>query len=279
MEKFIKQELARMQEALQEASLQGEDALQRAERSVHIVHSSLGTVKEYIANYNFKDQTEEILFFKELKPQFLGELIFYEEVFYFEAGKPVGDRDKQLSYVRQAMEQIQAFFERHQSFYLYYRTGKVDHDHLLFVRGTEDGLLLPGNVPDLDTEFSTIGSQKLSQFQGYTLFKDYLDTYLHQLHGPAPLSGGVSPSGHQWTDSKAALIELAYALHSRGSVDHGKIDVKQIIADLETAFNVQVGNFYRAFQSMRIRKKNRTSYLDGLKESLEKRMDETDLQF
>ncbi|MEP0712451.1 MAG: RteC domain-containing protein, partial [Algoriphagus sp.] len=86
-------------------------------------------------------------------------------------------------------------------------------------------------------------------------------------------------SSHEWTDSKSALIELAYALHSRGAVNHGKSDVKAIITLMESLFNVQVGNFYRTFQSMRGRKKNRTIFLDSLKESLVKRMDDTDMGF
>lgn len=86
-------------------------------------------------------------------------------------------------------------------------------------------------------------------------------------------------SKHQWTDSKSALIELDYALHSRGAVNHGKSDVKMIISNMESLFNVEVGNFYRTFQSVRIRKKNRTIFLDRLKESLEKRMDETDMGY
>ncbi|WP_057940545.1 RteC domain-containing protein [Algoriphagus resistens] len=87
------------------------------------------------------------------------------------------------------------------------------------------------------------------------------------------------PVNHEWTDSKSALIELAYALHSRGAVNHGKSDVKAIITLMETLFNIQVGNFYRTFQSMRGRKKNRTIFLDSLKESLVKRMDETDMGY
>ena len=86
-------------------------------------------------------------------------------------------------------------------------------------------------------------------------------------------------SSHEWTDSKSALIELAYALHSRGAVNHGKSDVKAIITLMESLFNVQVGNFYRTFQSMRGRKKNRTIFLDSLKESLVKRMDDTDMGY
>jgi hypothetical protein len=63
-------------------------------------------------------------------------------------------------------------------------------------------------------------------------------------------------------------------LYCRGSLNHGNADVKDIITELEYLFNVQLGNFYRTYFDMGIRKKSRTPYLDSLKETLERRMDE-----
>ena len=75
---------------------------------------------------------------------------------------------------------------------------------------------------------------------------------------------------------KSALVELLYALQSAGSCNNGDIDLKQLANHFEHLFNIDLGNYYRIFQEMRIRKMNRTTFLDQLKARLIQRMDETD---
>ncbi len=72
------------------------------------------------------------------------------------------------------------------------------------------------------------------------------------------------------------LIDLLYAFRSRGSLNNGTIDVKDLAALFENTFNVKLGNFYRTFQEIRIHKNSRTTFLDKLKELLVRRMDESD---
>ena len=72
------------------------------------------------------------------------------------------------------------------------------------------------------------------------------------------------------------LRELLYALQSAGLFNNSKIDRKQLANQLEHFFNIDLGNYYRVFQEMRIRKINRTTFLDQLKDRLIQRMDEAD---
>jgi hypothetical protein len=60
------------------------------------------------------------------------------------------------------------------------------------------------------------------------------------------------------------LIELIYALQSTAVFNHGSADLKRVTAFFEATFQVDVGNVYNAFQEMRIRQKNRSSFLDLL---------------
>jgi hypothetical protein len=153
------------------------------------------------------------------------------------------------------------------------------YDSLYFLRESDKDPLQPEYMLDIDLSFSTIHSFKLAKLQAFENLQHYLNNAIFLLDHPGLISSKDEKPRNRWTDSKAALIELVYAMHSRGSINNGKGDVKQIVADLESFFNIQVGNFYRTFQSMRIRKKNRTAYLDTLKESLERRMDDSDFNF
>ncbi len=279
MIQYTQKALANLHKALAEVAMQTENGLQMAERSCQIIQSTIRELKEFIHNYTFKDQQEEILFFKEIKPQFIRELIYFTELFYIEANKPIGDRNVLEAYYRQVIQRNRMYFERNHALYVYYRSGKTMYDSLYFLRESDEEPLHPEYMLDIDLRFSTIHSFKLAKLQAFENLQHYLNNVIFLLDHPGLISSKDEKPRNRWTDSKAALIELVYAMHSRGSINNGKGDVKQIVADLESFFNIQVGNFYRTFQSMRIRKKNRTAYLDTLKESLERRMDEADFNF
>ena len=79
-----------------------------------------------------------------------------------------------------------------------------------------------------------------------------------------------------WTSQKVSLIELIYAIHSTDVINNGNVDIKEIACIVEQIFKIDLGDYYRAFLEIRMRKKGRTKFLDSLKESLEKRMSEVD---
>ncbi len=83
-------------------------------------------------------------------------------------------------------------------------------------------------------------------------------------------------SNLSWTSSKTDLIELIYALQSNGSVNSGTAEIKEMASGCEQIFNLDLGNYYHTFEEIRSRKSNRTKFLDHLKESLEKRIIDSD---
>jgi hypothetical protein len=79
-----------------------------------------------------------------------------------------------------------------------------------------------------------------------------------------------------WTVSKVFLIELIYALYLFGAFNHGKATLKEIILYFENIFNIDLGaNPSKAYFEMRGRKQ-RTSFLERLREILNNKMDEDD---
>lgn len=268
---------ARLSAGLQRIAIQAENPLQRAEQSCREIEAVLEDLKQFTQGYTFPDAESEIAFFRDIKPRFLRELIYFTELFYLEAFQPVGGKDRQRAYLIQALDRVGAYFERNQWFYSYYRMNLRNLDHIFFMREGERAPYWPGSSPELDARFSTVHSYRLSKMQAYEMFRDHLQGLLNALDN-GESSGEAKDNGPRltWTESKAALIELAYALRSRGAVNFGQSDVKELINGLEHCFNIRLGNFYRVYQGMRIRKKSRTPFLDHLKESLELRMDEAD---
>lgn len=76
--------------------------------------------------------------------------------------------------------------------------------------------------------------------------------------------------------AKVALVELGYALDASKYLNRGNADIKEIMMALETVFNIDLGEYYRTYVSIRERKIDRTKYLNLITENLVRRMDEDD---
>jgi hypothetical protein len=271
---------AEMNEALEQVAMASDNILQRAERSYHVVENTLRALKEYIISYTFKDKDEEIKFFKEIKPLFLSELIYYMEVFQVEAWKPPVGKQDEIAHYGLGARRVDFYLKRYNELYTYYRKGSsINDEHYFLRKETAPGLITPISMSDMDPRFSTVYSFQFAKMQAYEHFSNYLHQCIYRLEHPGmeQIKDEGKKSRNIWTDSKADLIELAYGIYARGSVNHGKADIKEIITALELIFNVNLGNFYRTFQNLRIRKKNRTPYWDAAKHDLIKIMDNTDL--
>ena len=280
MEEMMNQENAVLNERLNEIATTSENLLQRSERSYTAVQQSLQRVKEFIGGYTFYDREEEIRFFKVLKPQFLRQLIYYWKVFHLEADKPQRDKEELMAWYKQKIERISHFFQESHSLYIYYRLSRSDKDECYFTRDADGYEILPEYSLEIDKQFCTVHSLKLARLQAYEMLNEYLLSELYALQHPSSQTDLVFTGNKPdttWTDSKVDLIELGYSIQSRGSVNHGRADVKLVMNALEYAFNISTGNYYAVFQqNIRIRKKSRTVYIDELKDALNKRMDDSD---
>jgi hypothetical protein len=131
---------------------------------------------------------------------------------------------------------------------------------------------------DMDMRYSTCQGAKLAKMLAYHRIIKYL---LQVINGIESMPTKESSLKYKltWTDSKVNLIELAYALHAKGCLNHGKADIKQIVELLEFVFQIDLGNFYGVFQqNIRLRKlKSTTEFLNQLVEYLKRRMDDLEV--
>ena len=79
-----------------------------------------------------------------------------------------------------------------------------------------------------------------------------------------------------WTSPKVALIELMYALHTEGVFNNGAADLKDIAEYFEHVFEIDLGQYRRAFLEIRARKSDNTKFLTTLNDVLLKRMENSD---
>jgi hypothetical protein len=139
--------------------------------------------------------------------------------------------------------------------------------------------LLPGIAAygiDTDPSFTTGYDFLLSKMKANELIQKYLDREQLKLSNHTDGSNQTTGKKITWTGSKVSLIELLYALQSTGVLNYGSVALNDIAIFIENIFGVKLGNYYRVFQEIRIRKKSRTQFLDEMKERLIQKMDYAD---
>jgi|SRR5690554_129949 len=235
-------------------------------------------VKKDIVDEGFKNDTEEIQFFRTIKPQILGKLIYYNKVYRIETTCPVNNGKMYYSYFSTQLANLKREYIEHicnTDFYRYYRSGRTDRDHIYFKRGNinyHDGL--NSIVFEIDAEFSTFYDYRTARIIANELLYTYLLTKINPDENPDAISQKPGNSKDIfWTDSKNALIELTYALYASGAISHGKIGVRKISMMFQILFGITLGDLHHAFHRMKTRAGSRTAFLDQLKISLEEYMD------
>jgi len=263
---------------LQFIRLETGNNIKTAEMSIEILLSIIERIKKFIIKYKFKTETEEISFFKNLKPQFVSQLIYQNAVLNIETKKPYGGESVLRIYFQNELDKLKRFFDNNLEFYKYYRTSSTYLDYKYFMRGKHDIKLgLDTFYFETDHRFCTSHDYKVAKIIANDLIQVYIEDLLASLDTKEASITSVTPSLKlHWSENKTSLIELIYALYSQNVFDNGKADIKTIAAYFENVFNIELGDYYRTYLELRTRKTSRTKFIDILKVSLEKRMDEVE---
>ena len=265
--------ISELDDRINELTYEPNNSLVAYENAIVLVLQKLEEIKKYIKRNGFKDDDEEILFFKQLKPQLVSKLIYFNAIYKIETKRPRGGDKTLKKYLNVELSKIKRYFDANLEFYKYYRTNSTHLDNKFFLRGKHDiKLSLDTYYFEADHNFTTSHDYKVAKIIANDLIQVYLEDQLsnnnqRKLLETPPLN---------WTGSKTSLIELIYSLHSQGSIDNGNADIKIIAKTFENIFNIDLGDFYHSYLELKGRKINRTKFLDSLRDALIKRMDEQD---
>lgn len=271
-----------MERELEEAAIRFDSASLRSKACFEIANRVMHDLNDFMRDYVFADAREEVLYFKEVRPSFEHLVFYYAELIYIHSERPLAGRKKVVRYLQKLIDINNEFSNRHSILYRYYSLRHSEDDERFFVR---NGLLLsfyPLAIGDSGTVPPCPNSEILSRLLAYQRINEELLQEIEQIQhgGPAPGARSKRASDNTvWTGSVANLIELAYALHASGAINRGQCQIKQVVNALEMAFGANTGNYSRVFQNIRMRKKNRTTFIDEARDKLIKRMDDPDLLY
>ncbi len=257
----------------------GEDSFQnRILVNIDYCVSAYNELRDFVLSSTLSKE-EEIYLFKVIKPYILGEYLYYSKLFEIQTQKPVTSIKEQKKFLRGIIIKIQQFLAENREFYHYYLSNSKHLDDKYFVRTKTICWINPQQIVT-DLDFSTSHDYKLATIKSYLKIIEHCKTEINSLN--IIKKQVVSQEGFQfitkmtWTETKRALLELIYAIYSTGAINNGKVDIKDLVKAFEAIFNISLPRFYHTWFEMRQRKTQRTQFIDLMKRSLIKRMNEAD---
>lgn len=268
-----------LNEQLNFVDLEIDNQIKKCEQAITLILKSINELKKTTTKTNFKTQSEEIQFFKEIKPQFTSKLIYFNRVYKIEMKKPNGGNRILKKYYNNELLKLKAFFDNELEFYQYYRSGSTYLDYKYFLRGKFDiKLALDSYYFETDSSFATSHDFKVATILANDLIQLYIENQLLMLDNQENTEKSQRKPNVKmtWTGSKVALVELMYALHTEGVFNNGAADLKEIAEYFEHIFEIDLGQYRRVFLEIRARKSDKTKFITTLNDHLLKRMENSD---
>lgn len=271
-----------IQTELQAIDLEGCDiSREEAVKMVKFLEDCLSELRDYFLVLKSISPEEEIEFFKEMKPEVLGLLLYFNKIHNIELKRPIGSNETQSEYYNKELKSLTYFFERNLDFHQYYRANSTYLDEYYFVRGKSNHELCADSAQYiLDPLFSTGYDYKVAKIICNEMLRIYLNKKKYNLEKQVIIKKNrelLPLNNLKWTGSKADATELGYSIRDSGVINHGNVDVKEIMNFIEVSFDIDLGDYYRTYVAIKSRKKDRTPFLNKLIEALIRRMERDDL--
>jgi hypothetical protein len=246
--------------------------LKKSLEASHVLAEAFDQLKTFILSYQFKNEEEEITFFKEIKPKLCYRLIYYRKLYNIEMNRPAGV-DKQNEYLSEELNEINKYNMKRLDFIRYYRSGATHLDSLYFLRGkTDTEQYLETFYYELDPQFTTNCDFKVAKVLSNDMLLAYLIHEIELLdnNGSTSLFSGFPLTKLTWQGTKTELMEQLYSWDSDSTF--GDVPLTQLSDYIQNVFNIQLDkNLSRAFSEMKTRNIP-TPFLDKLKAALLRRM-------
>src|SRR5690606_12599454 len=203
-------------------SVSATNAIDEAYQMLIFLKEYLWSMREVVTKQGFKNQWEEINFFRNIKPYILSKLIYHNKIFRIQTCCPVDGGNMYASYFSEQLQELKQEYKEHiyySDFCRYDRAGRADRDEAYFGLGDinfHDGL--NSFVFESDPLFSTYYDNKVARIIANELLYTYILQKINNDEMADFSARDISSDGILWTETKNALIELIYALYANGSL-------------------------------------------------------------
>jgi hypothetical protein len=249
---------------------------------IEISKDTLQKLKVSIRNIKFKNHSEEIYFFKQIKPNIYADFIFYTEQLRYLISKPNTTNPILKNYIKNELKKIEGKKRKNIKFYRYIKQKGFNLDNCYFLRENKQLEIFDIDLSaSLDNEFYTSHDTLAAEVIAYELLTNF---YKKEIKIISNLEEGPFETKHDdeinsnlnWTSSKTDLVELIYALKVSGAINGGAVNIKELIETASKLFNIDISNFYKTYSEIKNRGKERTKFLNTLVNNLKTKLEYDD---
>lgn len=243
---------------------------QEIKSAIKLTEEYLFLIQEKLADHIFQSPKAEIDYFKYEYPKIFRLYYFYHTIFSIEKEKNsnfISLSDEKNFYSNYA-QNIQFFCKDELNVLREYQLYSLDNEKKLFLRKHYRWRRcnITGSIND--TYITNAYSTALGKRDALRDVMKYIE---RRIEKPGKFQIEYNYN-FNWTDNKCDLVELAYALYTKESINNGKIELVNLIRFFEKSFNVQLNNHHTTIQEIKQRKKERTKYIDNLKTRLDQKL-------
>lgn len=235
---------------------------------------ALKKLETQLESYEFSNTDEEIQFFKTQKPQIEGRLLYYIRLCSILQLAPVSDQQRKKDYFKTQLVSIEQFYREHSDLYLYYKMEYTYLDTYYFTRKSDPNPIMLDNLQIvMDQRFHTRKSNHFSHFFAFNLLSAFLNLLIEEnIWDPSPRKDDKLI----WTGTQAELVELLYALNEAGVLGGKQQNIKKLTEWAGRILGIKLTNPYASNGENRMRKKDRTAFMNKLIRLLEAKYDYDD---
>jgi hypothetical protein len=216
-----------------------------------VISHAIENIHNKIIKKGFRNEQDEIIFFKTIFPLFLAQQFFFNCIHNFETHKPVCSDKVLKKYWNKKHTELNRFFKTHKEFYHYLRSDSSHSDNLFFTRNQFETIEDFCNLDfTIDNRFSTKHTHLIAMIISNNRLKVYIQSEVNNLKNPIKSSLKEKKSNNQnikltWTYPKISLIEVLYAFRDLKVFNDGNANISQIVKAFEDSFNVDLNNYSR----------------------------------
>lgn len=281
MIQFAKDILQKIENEIAQVCSDDMFSLEQTSHMVNFIKPLFLELRANVSLFKFEDEKDEIDFFKRLKPEILSRYLYYNKICNIITKCPIGSTETQREYFTSELGNLKYFFDRNLDFYQYYRSKATHLDNYYFIRGYMNfQLCTDSSFLDKDPAFSTGFDYKVAKILCNDMLNIYLNQQLQLLDKKQQsdkTQTELSDFKLKWTGTKSEAIEWGYGLFAAKILNNGNATIKEVMAFVEDAFDIELGDYYRTYLSLKNRKKDRTAFFTFIVEQLQKRMDDDNL--
>ncbi|MEG1025944.1 MAG: RteC domain-containing protein [Flavobacterium sp.] len=238
------------------------------------IENGITEMNGFIRNYRFKSVHEEIVYFKEIKPQLVMEYVYLSSLkSFYEKYQDL--EIKQSKPYKKEVHRLLYFIRDEKDFYGYIKKTHTHNDEHYFRRLSDSHAPRTLYSLNADLESSCSHGLLLAKITAYEKLVAFYTRQLNRLKAPLPTEQVKETLPLEWKANKVDAVELVYALYYSGAVDTDKCTVHELAKQFGELFQIQITEqLYREYIDIKRRKLELARFLVKLLNHFRNRVEE-----